>query len=231
MREQDTRTAQLFGEDAIEKLKRSHVLVFGVGGVGSYTVEALARAGVGTITIVDGDTVAPSNINRQLIATHSTVGEVKVEVAKRRILDINPDATVYAIHRFVTPEDIGALCVGEVDYIVDAIDTVSAKIAICEYAKKNNIRILASMGTGNKIDPTRFRISYIEKTSVCPLARVMRIELRKRGLTHIRVLWSDEPPHTASDEKKRVPASCSFVPSVAGLLIAGEVIKDLIAFK
>lgn len=231
MREQDTRTAQLFGEDAIEKLKRSHVLVFGVGGVGSYTVEALARAGVGTITIVDGDTVAPSNINRQLIATHSTVGEVKVEVAKRRILDINPDATVYAIHRFVTPEDIGALCTGEVDYIVDAIDTVSAKIAICEYAKKNSIRILASMGTGNKIDPTRFRISDIEKTSVCPLARVMRIELRKRGLTHIRVLWSDEPPHTASDEKKRVPASCSFVPSVAGLLIAGEVIKDLIAFK
>ena len=228
MREQDPRTAELFGDAAIEKLKNSHICIFGVGGVGSYTVEALARAGVGTLTLVDGDCVALSNINRQLIATHSTVGEVKVEVAKRRILDINPEATVHAYNAFVTPESLCEIDFTGVDYIVDAIDTVSTKLALCELAVQRGIRILSSMGTGNKVDASRFRISDISKTSVCPLARVMRIELRKRGIDHLRVLWSDEMPHVASGEKKRVPASCSFVPSVAGLLIAGEVVRDII---
>ena len=228
MKEQYTRTAELFGIDAIEKLNQSHVCVFGVGGVGSFTVEALARAGVGEFTLVDGDRVAESNINRQLIATHSTVGEEKVEVAKRRILDINPDAKVRVISAFVTPEMIEELALFRVDYIVDAIDSVSTKLALCEFAQKNNIPIISSMGTGNKIDPTRFRITDISKTSVCPLARVMRVELRKRGISHLRVIYSDEMPHVASGEKKRVPASCSFVPSVAGLMLAGEVIKELI---
>ena len=228
MKEQYTRSAELFGEEAIERLNGAHVCVFGVGGVGSYTVEALARGGVGKFTLVDGDRVALSNINRQLIATHSTVGEEKVEVAKRRILDINPDAEVRVINAFVTPEMIEELGLSDVDYIVDAIDSVSTKLALCEFAEKNRIRIISSMGTGNKIDPSRFRIADISKTSVCPLARVMRVELRKRGINHLRVIFSDEMPHVASGEKKRVPASCSFVPSVAGLMLAGEVIRDII---
>ena len=228
MKEQYSRTAELLGEDAIVKLNQSHVCIFGVGGVGSFVVEALARAGVGEFTLVDGDRVAESNINRQLIATHSTVGEEKVEVAKRRILDINPEAKVRTINAFVTPEMIEDLGLLGVDYIVDAIDSVSTKLALCEFATKNNIRILSSMGTGNKIDPTRFRIADISKTSVCPLARVMRVELRKRGISHLRVIFSDEVPHVSTGEKKRVPASCSFVPSVAGLMLAGEVIKDLV---
>ena len=228
MKEQYTRTAELLGEEAIEKLIQSHICIFGVGGVGSFTVEALARAGIGKFTLVDGDRVALSNINRQLIATHSTVGEEKVEVAKRRILDINPDAEVRVINAFVTPEMIEELGLSDVDYIVDAIDSVSTKLALCEFAEKNRIRIISSMGTGNKIDPSRFRIADISKTSVCPLARVMRVELRKRGINHLRVIFSDEMPHVASGEKKRVPASCSFVPSVAGLMLAGEVIRDII---
>ena len=228
MKEQYTRSAELFGEEAIEKLNRSHICIFGVGGVGSYTVEALARAGIGKFTLVDGDRVALSNINRQLIATHSTVGEEKVEVAKIRILDINPDAEVRVVNAFVTPEMIEGLGLFDVDYIVDAIDSVSTKLALVEFAEKNRIRIISSMGTGNKIDPSRFRIADISKTSVCPLARVMRVELRKRGIHHLRVIFSDEMPHVASGEKKRVPASCSFVPSVAGLMLAGEVIRDII---
>ena len=228
MKEQYTRTAELLGEEAIEKLIQSHICIFGVGGVGSYTVEALARAGIGKFTLVDGDRVALSNINRQLIATHSTVGEEKVEVAKRRILDINPDAEVRVVNAFITPEMIEGLGISDVDYIVDAIDSVSTKLSLVEFAVKNNIRIISSMGTGNKIDPSRFHIADISKTSVCPLARVMRVELRKRGIHHLRVIYSDEMPRVASGEKKRVPASCSFVPSVAGLMLAGEVIRDII---
>ncbi len=229
MKEQDSRTAALFGNEAIEKLKKSHVCVFGVGGVGSYVVEALARAGVGTLTIIDGDTVAESNINRQLIALHSTIGRPKVDVAKERILDIHSDTRVFTINAFVTPEMIEELGLSHVDYIVDAIDSVSTKLALCEYATKKGIPILSSMGTGNKVDPSRFRIADISKTSVCPLARVMRVELRKRGIHHLRVIFSDEVPHTISEDKKRVVASCSFVPSVAGLMLAGEVVRELVA--
>ena len=229
MKEQDSRTARLLGEDAIDKLKGAHVCVFGVGGVGSYVVEALARCGVGTLTIIDGDKVAESNINRQLIATHSTIGRDKVEVAKERILDINPDAIVHTVCEFITPERIEELSLSSVDYIIDCIDSVKTKLALCEYATRANIPIISSMGTGNKIDPSRFRITDISKTSVCPLAKVMRTELRKKGINHLRVIFSDELPHTASDEKSRVPASCSFVPSVAGLMLAGEVVRELIA--
>ena len=228
MQEQHIRTAALLGEDAIQKLNQARVCILGVGGVGSYCVEALARAGIGSLTVVDSDTVAASNINRQLIALHSTVGRDKVEVEKERILEINPEARVTAKKMFVTEENLPALLSDGFDYVVDAIDSVGTKVALAVLCEKEGIPLIASMGTGNKIDPTRFQICDIYKTSVCPLARAVRTQLKKRGVKGLKVLYSTEVPEMRGEMKERGPASCSFVPSVAGLIIAGEVIKDLI---
>ena len=220
------RTDMLIGEDNRKKLGFAHVAVFGVGGVGSYVCEALARAGVGAITLIDGDTVQESNINRQLIALHSTVGLDKVEVMKTRIFDINPDIKVFAKKVFYCEENADTLDFSQFSYVVDAIDTVTSKLLIIEKAKKFDVPIISSMGTGNKLDASAFKICDIKKTSVCPLARVMRSELRSRGIENVKVLYSEEQPQNR--EGGRTPASISYVPSVAGLLIAGEVIKDII---
>jgi len=233
MTDQFSRSRLLLGSEGIEKLNNSRVIVFGVGGVGSYTVEALARAGVGKIDIVDNDTVSETNINRQLIALHSTVGESKVEVSKRRILDINPKAEVTAYKVFFSLETEDSFDLTEYDYVVDAVDTVSAKLRLAEICNEHNIPIISSMGTGNKFDPTKFRVADINKTSGCPLARVMRYELRKRGIKKLKVVFSDEEARKPAEEreevsdKKNIPGSLSFVPPVAGLIIAGEVIKDI----
>lgn len=221
------RTDMLIGEDNRKKLGFAHVAVFGVGGVGSYVCEALARAGVGAITLIDGDTVQESNINRQLIALHSTVGLDKVEVMKTRIFDINPDIKVLAKKVFYCEENADTLDFSQFSYVVDAIDTVTSKLLIIEKAKKFDVPIISSMGTGNKLDASAFKICDIKKTSVCPLARVMRSELRSRGIENVKVLYSEEQPQNR--EGGRTPASISYVPSVAGLLIAGEVIKDIIS--
>ncbi len=228
-----SRTQMLIGEEAVNKLRGCRVAVFGVGGVGGYVCEALARAGVGAIDIFDNDTVSQSNINRQIIALTSTVGQLKTEAMRKRILDINPEAKVEAYNVFVLPENIGEIDFACYDYIVDAIDTVSGKLAIIEKAYSLGVPVISSMGTGNKLDPTKFEIADINKTSVCPLARVIRYELRKKGVKKLKVLYSKEEPHkpvcAANDEGARpVPGSISFVPSVAGLIIGGEVIKDLI---
>lgn len=230
MLEEFSRTELLIGKDGIEKLQKANVAIFGVGGVGSYVVEALARAGVGQFILVDNDTVSISNINRQLIATHKTIGKPKVDVEKERILEINPNAKVKTYQEFFMPETKDILD-DTVTYIVDAIDTVTAKIELVLQAEKLNIPILASMGTGNKLDPTKFEITDINKTSVCPLAKVIRKELRNRGIKKLKVLYSKEEPikiNNSEEGKKQVPGSISFVPSVAGLIIAGEVIKDII---
>ena len=230
MSEQFSRTEMLIGKDGIEKLKKSKVAIFGIGGVGSYVVESLARAGVGKFILVDNDEVSTSNINRQIIATTKTIGMPKVEVAKQRILEINPEAKVETYQEFFMPETEGILD-ESVSYIVDAIDTVTAKIELVIRANNLNIPIISSMGTGNKLDPTRFEVTDIYKTSVCPLAKVMRKELKQRGIKKLKVVYSkEEPIKVEKDEtnKKQVPASISFVPSVAGLIISGEVIKDII---
>ncbi len=229
--EEFLRTEMLIGADKLNRLKNCSVAVFGVGGVGSFCVEALARCGVGRIMLVDNDTVSQSNINRQLIALHSTVGMKKTDVMKMRIADINPCCEVVAKDIFYTSADDIEL--RGYDYIIDAIDTVSSKLTLISYANELNIPIISSMGTGNKLDATRFQITDIKKTSVCPLARVMRRELKQRGITKLKVLYSDEPPISPVQKadkisKRQIPASISFVPSVAGLLIAGEVIRDLI---
>ncbi|MBQ8836236.1 MAG: tRNA threonylcarbamoyladenosine dehydratase [Clostridia bacterium] len=232
MSEQFSRTERLIGADALNKLKNARVAVFGIGGVGSYTVEALARAGVGALDLIDNDDVAESNLNRQIIALHSTVGKAKVDVAAARVKDINPNCTVTCHKMFVLPENIEQLPLSSYDFIVDAIDTVSSKIALAVLGEKLNIKVISSMGTGNKLDPTKFEVTDIYKTSVCPLARVMRTELKKRGIKKLKVVYSKEEPikvENVSEERRRaVPASISFVPSVAGLIIAGEIIKDLI---
>lgn len=230
LQEQFSRTELLIGKEKVEKLNKSKVAVFGIGGVGSYVVEGLARAGIGKFILVDKDKIALSNINRQIIATHKTVGKSKVEVSKERILDINPNAEVEIYEEFFMPESEGILD-ETVDYIVDAVDTVTAKIELVIRADKLNIPIISSMGTGNKLDPTRFEVTDIYKTEVCPLAKVMRKELKQRGIKKLKVVYSKEEPVKAMQKeegKKQPPASISFVPSVAGLIIAGEVIKDLI---
>lgn len=224
---QFSRTEMLIGKDAIEKLNKSRVAVFGIGGVGGYIVEALARCGVGELDIIDSDTFAPSNINRQIYALHSTIGRLKVDVAKERILDINPSVKVNTFTTFYMPETSKEFDFTKYDYIVDAIDTVTGKIELIVNAKKANTPIISSMGTGNKLDPTAFEIADIYKTSVCPLARVMRKELKSRGVDSLKVLYSKENPVKVTEEE-RVPSSISFVPSVAGLIIAGEVVKDII---
>lgn len=232
MSEQFSRTEMLIGAEAVKKLQESRVAVFGIGGVGSYVVEALARAGVGAIDLVDSDNVSESNINRQIIALHSTVGRPKVVAAAERIRDIQPHCKITCHNCFVLPENIKDFDFTVYDYVVDAIDTVSAKIALAVTGERLGVPVISSMGTGNKLDPTKFAVADIYKTSVCPLARVMRTELKKRGVKKLKVLYSTEMPvkvETVSEEHRRaIPASISFVPSVAGLIIAGEVIKDLI---
>ena len=227
-----SRTENLIGKEAVEKLRGARVAVFGIGGVGGYVVEALARAGVGALDLVDNDRVSLSNINRQIIALHSTVGLWKTEVAAKRVADINPEITVRTHNLFFLPETAEQFDFSGIDYIVDAIDTVSGKIALIERAKGANIPVISSMGTGNKLNATAFEVTDITKTSVCPLARVMRRELKKRGIEHVKVVYSKEEPIQSGavqeETGKAIPASISFVPSVAGLIIAGEVIKDLI---
>lgn len=229
--EQFSRTELLIGKEKVEKLNKSKVAIFGIGGVGSYVVEGLARAGVGKFVLIDKDKVDITNLNRQIIATHKTIGKAKVEVSKERILEINPNAEVEIHEEFFLPESEGILD-ETVDYIVDAIDTVTAKIELVMCANKLNIPIISSMGTGNKLDPTRFEVTDIYKTEVCPLAKAMRKELKQRGIKKLKVVYSKEEPVKIihkEEGKKQPPASISFVPSVAGLIIAGEVIKDLIS--
>ena len=235
MQEQFIRTAMLLGEDAVEKLKAARVAVFGIGGVGGYTVEALARSGIGAIDVIDNDTVSISNINRQILATHSTVGMPKVEAAKRRILDINPDCAVTMHQVFYTPETAPQFDFTRYDYIVDAIDTVTGKLALVQQAVAVNTPIICCMGTGNKLDASAFRVEDISKTSMCPLARIMRKELGKRGIKHLKVVYSQEEALTptgweeeaAALGKRQIPGSVAFVPGAAGLILAGEVIKDI----
>jgi len=224
MKEQFCRTAQLLGNENVEKLFDKHVIVFGVGGVGGYVVEALARSGIGKISIVDNDVVNESNINRQIIALHSTVGMQKVEVLKNRILDINPECKVFVYNQFFLPENSNDFDFSIYDYVVDAVDTVTAKIEIIKKSKESNVPVISSMGTGNKLNPMGFKVSDISKTKVCPLARVMRNELKKRGISKVKCVYSEENPVIQT----QTPASVAFVPSVAGLLIASEVIKDLV---
>lgn len=222
-----SRTENLIGAQGLERLKNAKVIVFGVGGVGGYTVEALARAGVGRIDVVDNDIVSESNINRQIIALYSTVGEKKTEIVKRRIADINPDCEVTAFDVFFLPET--KLDLSIYDYVVDAVDTVTAKIEIIRRAKEAGVPVISCMGTGNKRSATALMVEDISKTSVCPLARVMRRELKKRGIEHVKTVYSKEEPKGGLIEgEKPVPASISYVPSVAGLLMAGEIIQDLL---
>ena len=223
------RTELLIGKDNINKLKDSTVAIFGCGGVGSYVAEGLVRSGVGNIVLIDSDMVDITNINRQLIADTTTIGMAKVEVAKKRLLNINPDLNINVFEEFYNSSTNDFL-VKNYDYIVDAIDTVTSKILLVETAKSKNIPIISSMGTGNKLDPTRFVVSDISKTSVCPLAKVMRKELGIRGIKHLKVVYSKEIPNRFNKDEslKRTPASIAFVPSVAGLIIAGEVVKDLL---
>ena len=240
-----TRTEILIGKDKIEKLKNAKIIIFGVGGVGSFCVEAIARCGVGNIHIVDDDTISITNINRQIIATHSTIGKDKIQVAKERILDINPSANVETSKLFYTKDTKDNIDLSKYDYIIDAIDTISSKILLIEEANRLNVPIISSMGTGNKLDPTKFVITDIYKTSMCPLAKVMRYELKRRGIKKLKVIYSTEKPikpapivldenaKSTSDfrdtnKRRETPGSISFVPSVAGLMIASYVINDIL---
>ena len=248
MLNQFSRTELLLGHDNMEKLKNARVAVFGIGGVGGFTVEALARSGVGTLDLIDDDRVCLTNINRQIIATRKTIGQYKVDAAKERILDINPDAVVNTYKTFFMPDKADAFDFSVYDYVVDAIDTVTGKIMLVEAAQKAGTPIISSMGAGNKLDPTAFEVADIYKTSVCPLAKVMRRELKKRGIRKLKVVYSKEkaltpiddtanscrshcicPPESARTctQRRQIPGSTAFVPSVVGLIIAGEVIKDL----
>ncbi len=235
MDERFIRTELLIGSEAMQKLRRSHIAVFGAGGVGGYVIEALVRSGVGTIDVIDKDTVSLSNINRQIIAADNTVGMSKTQAAAERAKLINPDVTINRYDIFYTPETADIFDFSVYDYIVDAVDTVSAKIELVVQADKHNVPIISSMGAGNKIHPEMFEIADIYKTSVCPLARVMRRELKKRNIKKLKVVYSKEEPLTPKktltdpDSGKIVPASIAFVPSAAGLILAGEVIRDLIS--
>ena len=232
---QFSRTQLLFGQEAMEKLKGSRVAVFGIGGVGGYCVEALARSGVGTLDLIDDDTVNITNLNRQIIATHATLGMDKVDAAKERVLSINPGTVVHTHKTFYLPETAGEFDFTQYDYVVDAIDTVTGKLMLVQAAKEAGTPVISCMGAGNKLDPTAFEVADISKTSVCPLARIMRKELGKRGIKHLKVVYSKElalTPAPAEEEdgahpKRQTPGSNAFVPAVAGLILAGEVVKDL----
>ncbi|EGT0692356.1 tRNA threonylcarbamoyladenosine dehydratase [Clostridium perfringens] len=243
-----SRTELLIGKDALDKLAKSKVMVLGVGGVGSFTVEALARAGVGNLILVDDDTVCLTNLNRQIHATYKTISKNKVEVMKERVLSVNRNCNVETIQVFVTPDNLEEIIPDDVDYVVDAIDTVSAKIALAVYCEQKGIKLMSSMGTGNKLNPAEFKVADIYNTKVCPLAKVMRYELRKRGVKKLKVVYSEEMPRKPKVEdvvtcktgcvctggtkkcsaKRQIPGSVSFVPPVAGMIIASEVVKDLI---
>ena len=248
MLNQFSRTQLLLGQEGMEKLYRARVAVFGIGGVGGYTVEALARSGVGTLDLIDDDKVCLTNLNRQIFATHKTVGQYKVDVAEQRILEINPKAVVHTYKTFYAPQTAELFDFSQYDYVVDAIDTVTGKLELVEQAEKAGVPIISSMGAGNKMDPTAFEVADIYETSVCPLARVMRKELKKRGIEKLKVVYSREPPMTPIDDmaiscrtncicppetarkftqRRQVPGSNAFVPPVVGLIIAGEVVKDL----
>ena len=248
MLNQFSRTQLLFGQEGMERLYHARVAVFGIGGVGGYTVEALARRGVGTLDLIDDDRVCLTNVNRQIFATRKTVGQYKVDVAEQRIREINPDAVVYTYKTFYTPETAAQFDFTQYDYIVDAIDTVTGKLELVEQARRAQVPTISCMGAGNKVDPTAFEVADIFETSVCPLARVMRQELKKRGIRHLKVVYSKEPaltpiedlsiscrahcicpPGTARKctQRHQVPGSNAFVPAAAGLIVAGEVVKDL----
>ncbi len=225
---QHSRTEMLLGKAGAKRLSEAKVAVFGVGGVGGYAVEALARAGVGELLLVDHDTVSPSNINRQIIALHSTIGKAKVDVARERILDINPEAKVTSRPEFFSSENKDSFDLSGFDYVIDAIDSVRAKLDLIEKAKCEGARIISAMGAGNKLDATAFIVSDISKTEVCPLAKAVRTGLRRRGINHLKVVYSREEPIKAlTEDGERAPGSISFVPSAMGLIIAGEVIKDI----
>lgn len=235
MTDQFSRTQLLLGAEAMKKLKNARVAVFGIGGVGGHVCEALVRSGVGAFDLIDNDTVSLTNLNRQIIATRDTVGKYKVDVMKERFLSINPEADVRTYRCFFLPENADEFPFQEYDYIVDAIDTVTAKLEIITRAKSLGIPVISAMGAGNKLDPTRFRVTDLFKTSMDPLAKVMRRELKKRNIYHLKVVFSDEQPVTPKEEsteekpegRRAIPGSTAFVPAVAGLIIAGEVIKDL----
>ncbi len=236
MDEKFVRTAMLLGEAGLDRLKQAHVAVFGIGGVGGYTVEALARSGIGNLDLIDRDVVSISNINRQIIATTKTVGKYKTQVMKERVMEINPQAKVTVYNCFFLPETAVDFDFRKYDYVVDAVDTVTAKVELVLKAQEAEIPIISSMGAGNKLDPTQFEVADIYHTSVCPLARVMRRELKKRRVKKLKVLYSKEKVmvplmHTSEEAEKRIPGSIAFVPSVAGLMIAGEVIKDLLSMS
>ena len=235
--ERFSRTELLVGRENLERFTKARVAVFGVGGVGGYVVEALARSGIGTLDLIDNDTVALSNINRQIIATEKTIGRYKVDAAKERVLDINPNAVVNTYRTFYLPETADQFDFMQYDYIVDAIDTVTGKLMLVEQAKASGTPIICSMGAGNKLDASAFEVADISETSVCPLAKVMRRELKKRGIEHLKVVYSKEKAltprapeqeeETSAVRRRQTPGSMAFVPSVAGLIIAGEVIRDL----
>lgn len=232
MQEQLSRTELLIGSEGLEKLKKARVAVFGIGGVGGYVVEALVRSGVGALDLIDSDRVVLSNLNRQIIATRQTIGKYKTEVMKERIHSICPDTVVNVHNCFYLPETREQFDFTEYDYVVDAVDTVTAKLDLVMGAKEAGVPIISSMGAGNKMNPALFEVADIYKTSVCPLAKVMRRELKKRGIEHLKVVYSkEEPVKRETAERKPVPASIAFVPSVAGLIIAGEVVKDLIQWN
>lgn len=252
MLNQFSRTQLIFGKEAMDRLANSRVAVFGIGGVGGYTVEALVRSGIGAIDIIDDDKVCLTNINRQIFATRKTVGKYKVDVAEERILDINPDIKVTKHRTFYSPETASEFDFTQYDYVVDAIDTVTGKLELVENAKKCGTPIICSMGAGNKVDASAFEVTDIFKTSVCPLAKVMRYELKRRGIKHLKVVYSKEqpvkpvedmaiscrshcvcPPGTARKctQRRQIPGSTAFVPSTVGLIIAGEVVKDLIGYR
>ena len=236
MTEAFSRTKLLLGEDGLAKLAKARVAVFGIGGVGSFAAEALCRAGIGHFLLVDSDTIDVSNINRQIHATTRTVGQKKTDVMRARMLEINPAADVRAKCEFYEPDRAEAFFTEPLDYIVDAVDTVTAKISLVVEAEKRNIPIISAMGAGNKLDPTRFEVADIYKTSVCPLAKVMRKELKKRGIPRLKVVYSKEPPirpdvAETEDARRQTPGSVSFVPSAAGLILASEVVRDLLGVK
>jgi len=234
---QFSRTELLIGKESIEKLQNSRVAVFGLGGVGGYVVEALIRSGLGAIDIIDNDKICTTNLNRQIYATHSTIGKLKTDVAEARIKDINPEVVINKYATFYTPEAKSIFDFSKYDYVVDAIDTVVGKLSLIEETKKYNVPIICAMGAGNKMDPTKFEIADISKTSVCPLARVIRQELKKRKISNVKVVYSKELPIKNGNKieektcKHTIPASNAFCPSVMGLIIAGEVIKDLIGYE
>ena len=239
MLEQFLRTEMLLGSEALTRLQSARVAVFGLGGVGGYAVEALARSGVGSLDLIDSDTVSVSNLNRQILATHSTVGMLKVDAARNRVLDINPACNVKTWPVFYTPDTADSFDFTQYDYIVDAIDTVTGKLALVERAKAAGTPIICCMGTGNKLDVSAFQVADISKTAMCPLARVMRRELAKRGIRHLKVVYSQEEALTptgweeeaAALGKRQIPGSVAFVPGAAGLLLAGEVVRDLTGFS